>query len=275
MFDEGRSLLRALIDSGDVSGFKDPRTVLTWPFWVRVFKDFPGLRIVPVSLLRSPHEIAMSLVTRRNGWCGYWNSLDVVAVHLRRQMAILASWGQSTPGLCFGSPSFVESLAEAARQCGLSWDKEKALEVFDQSCVHQTPAAVDHEAQGIFDALCNQPGRCEMPRRIVVNWRKMVVFSKPFGFNNGIRSTRSFPMRRHRRGAPTRLPTKSGGSCKKPRLRWTGAGRNSTQRTRNFSRRSRNFSRAGTSRGAGRKLLANHRTCNAAARKPHSKLKIE
>jgi hypothetical protein len=157
MLDEGRVLLRALIDSGPVSGFKDPRTVLTWPFWVRVFKDFPGLRIVPVSLLRSPHEIAMSLVTRRNGWCGYWNSLDVVAVHLRRQMAILSSWGKSTPGLCFGSPSFVESLAEAARQCGLSWDKEKALEVFDQSCVHQSPAAVDHEAQDIFDALCNQP----------------------------------------------------------------------------------------------------------------------
>ena len=169
--EEGRSLVRTLVDSGKVSGFKDPRTVLTWPFWERIFKDFPGLRIVPVSLLRSPHEIAMSLVTRRNGWCGYWNSLDVVAVHLRRQKAILASRAQPSPGLCFGSPSFLEDLALVTRQCGLTWNREKALEAFDQSCVHQTPAAVEHEAQDAFDALCHQP----TPRRDAERDRRQLV----------------------------------------------------------------------------------------------------
>jgi hypothetical protein len=161
LLEEGRCLVRTLIESGEVSGFKDPRTVLTWPFWERVFKDFPGLRVVPVSLLRSPHEIAMSLVTRRNGWYGYWAALDIVAVHLLRQKAILANWDSRPPGLCFGSPSYFETLAEVTRQCGLTWDKEKALKAFDQSCVHQTPAAVPHEAQELFESMYHDP----TPRR--------------------------------------------------------------------------------------------------------------
>ena len=36
---EGRRLLLGLIESGPISGFKDPRTVLTWPFWRRVLCD--------------------------------------------------------------------------------------------------------------------------------------------------------------------------------------------------------------------------------------------
>ena len=60
----GRSLIRTLLDSGKISGFKDPRTVLLWPFWRRVLSAFPDVRVVPVALLRSPHEIAMSLFTR-------------------------------------------------------------------------------------------------------------------------------------------------------------------------------------------------------------------
>jgi hypothetical protein len=161
LLEEGGCLVRTLIESGEVSGFKDPRTVLTWPFWERVFKDFPGLRVVPVSLLRSPHEIAMSLVTRRDGWFGYWAALDIVAVHLRRQKAILAKWDSRPPSLCFGSPSYLEMLAEVTQQCGLTWDREKALEAFDQSCVHQTPAAVLHEAQELFESMCHDP----TPRR--------------------------------------------------------------------------------------------------------------
>jgi hypothetical protein len=153
LFDEGRSLIGGLIESGEVSGFKDPRTVLTWPYWQRVLEAFPGVRVVPVNLLRSPHEIAMSLVTRRYGWIGYWASLDVVAVHLRRQQAILKAWGQPARGVCFGSPTFMEALVEVTHQCGLRWDANLALTLFDQSCVHHVPAAVPHEAQSLFDAL--------------------------------------------------------------------------------------------------------------------------
>ena len=92
-FTEGRSLIRALADSGPVSGFKDPRTILTWPFWKKVLDDLPDIRVVPLGLIRSPHEIAMSLVVRRDGWCGYWTSLDMVAIHFsdRKQSWIVGS----------------------------------------------------------------------------------------------------------------------------------------------------------------------------------------
>ena len=165
LLDEGRSLIRILIASGEISGFKDPRTVLNWPFWKRVFESFPGLRIVPISLLRSPHEIAMSLVTRRNGWCGYWSSLDVVAVHLRRQKAIIDSCEQPAPALCFGNPSFLSRIEEVARRCGLTWNASAALEIFDHSCVHQVPAAIDHEAQSLFDSLCRDPAASQDPEK--------------------------------------------------------------------------------------------------------------
>jgi hypothetical protein len=180
LLEEGRCLVRTLIESGEVSGFKDPRTVLTWPFWERVFKDFPGLRVVPVSLLRSPHEIAMSLVTRRNGWYGYWAALDVVAVHLQRQKAILANWDKRPPGLCFGSPSYSETLAEVTQQCGLTWDRERALEVFDQSCVHQTPAAVLHEAQDLFESMYHDPTPSRHPEKDRRQWVKDARFLEAF-----------------------------------------------------------------------------------------------
>jgi hypothetical protein len=165
LFAEARSLIRALVDSGQVSGFKDPRTILTWPFWKRVLESFPGLRVVPVALLRSPHEIAMSLVTRRHGWCGYWTSLDIVAVHLERQKAILAGWEQHPPCLCFGSPEYPKTLEAVAQQCGLSWNAIAASKVFDPSCVHQMPASVPHEAQDLFESLCESAAPVRDPEK--------------------------------------------------------------------------------------------------------------
>ena len=153
---EGRSLIRSLVDSGPISGFKDPRTVLTWPFWKRVLAHFPDVAVVPVSLTRSPHEIAMSIVTRCDGWCGYWTALDVIAVHLRRQLLILESWKYRPPTLCFGNPTFLKTLEIAVSECGLTWDTATVLDLFDRSCVHQSPAAVNHEAQGVFEALCGE-----------------------------------------------------------------------------------------------------------------------
>jgi hypothetical protein len=158
MLQQGRELIRTLVDSGEVSGFKDPRTVLTWPFWTRVLQDYPGLRILPVSLCRSPHEIAMSMVRRCNGWCGYWISLDLIAVHLRRQRAILESWDAVPPPLCFGRPDYLERLEAVVRRCGLTWSRDAAIETFDRSYVHQTPASVAHEAQSLFEALVGEAG---------------------------------------------------------------------------------------------------------------------
>jgi hypothetical protein len=164
LLEEGRSLVRTLVDSGTVSGFKDPRTVLTWPFWRLVLDSFPGLRVVPLSLIRSPHEIAMSLVTRRHGWFSYWTALDLIAVHLERQKAIVENWDGS-PSVCFGSPTYLSTLEGAVARCGLSWNTEIALEVFDSACVHHTPASVAHLAQDLFDSLCPELARSFDPGR--------------------------------------------------------------------------------------------------------------
>jgi hypothetical protein len=157
MIAEGRSLIRALLYSGRVAGFKDPRTVLTWPFWERVLDGFPRLRVVPVGLVRSPHEIAMSLVTRRNGLIGYWSALDVVAVHLLRLKQILEARNDHPGCVCFRDPNYLTALQDVVRQCGLTWDEGVINEVFDHTCVHHVPAAIVHESQELFDLLVARP----------------------------------------------------------------------------------------------------------------------
>src|SRR5271166_6558382 len=164
LFDEGRRLVAGLVGSGGISGFKDPRTVLTWPFWRQVLQEFHSLRVVVVPLLRSPHEIAMSLCTRSDGALGYWASLDMIAVHFGRMKAILESVNQATRAIRFGSGSFLDDLAEAARFCGLTWNEADALRVFDRACVHHEPATVVHEAQALYEELGGQrppPGQSE------------------------------------------------------------------------------------------------------------------
>jgi hypothetical protein len=149
----GRSLIRTLLDSGKISGFKDPRTVLLWPFWRRVLSAFPGVRVVPVALLRSPHEIAMSLFTRFESGTGYWTCLDVVAVHFQQLQAIIESWNHPVPRVRFGGPHYFSDLERAVRTCGLDWDPIKAVRVFDESCIHHVPAVVSHRAQRLYDSL--------------------------------------------------------------------------------------------------------------------------
>jgi hypothetical protein len=162
LLEEGQALIRTLLASGPVSGFKDPRTVLTWPFWKRVLSNFPDVRVIPFGLLRSPHEIAMSLVTRRAGWRGYWEALDVIAIHLRRQKLVLESAQAPAPCLCFGSLDYLKSLELAVEQCGLTWNAAAALEIFDRSAVHEQPSAITHEAQDLFDAMCGESSaRCD------------------------------------------------------------------------------------------------------------------
>jgi len=154
LFAEGHSLARTLIDSGKVSGFKDPRTILTWPFWARVFAEFPDVRTIPLGLLRSPHEIAMSLVSRRSGWRGYWSSLDVIAIHFEKEKQILDAVDDRLPYLCFGSPAYLKTLEFVVRKLGLTWHAAEVLELYDCSAVHQRPAAVAHRAQELFESMC-------------------------------------------------------------------------------------------------------------------------
>jgi hypothetical protein len=153
MLAEGRWLIKGLVASGDVSGFKDPRTVLTWPFWRQVLEEFPAVRVVPVGLIRTPHEIAMSLVTRAAGRIGYWTALDVVAVHFDRQKEILDSVPGRPPCVSFGSREYLENLEVVAEYCGLKWDRETMESGVDPECVHHVPAAVRHASQSYFASL--------------------------------------------------------------------------------------------------------------------------
>jgi hypothetical protein len=152
--ERGRDLIRRLVESDPISGFKDPRTVLVWSFWRRVLEAFPEVRVVPVVLLRTPHEIAMSLFTRGRGAYSYRTCLDVTAVHLRRLAAIVDGWPEPVARVRFGGPEYEDDLARAIANCGLVWDPETGRRCFDATCVHHESAVVAHESQRLHDALC-------------------------------------------------------------------------------------------------------------------------
>ena len=42
--ERGKKFVEQLVAAGPVSGFKDPRVPLLWPFWDRVLSQFDGLR---------------------------------------------------------------------------------------------------------------------------------------------------------------------------------------------------------------------------------------
>ena len=150
---QGKQLIEQLVASGPVSGFKDPRTALTWPFWRRVLQDFPGLRVVPLFLIRSPHEIAMSLFRRVHGDHCYVDALDVAAVHFRRMKSILDEWQGDHAVLQFAPPLFTWQAPKAVEMCGLKWDESIFAEVYDPSCRHFSPAMIVHDAQSLFERM--------------------------------------------------------------------------------------------------------------------------
>jgi hypothetical protein len=155
----GRELLDRLTESSPVCGFKDPRTAQVWPYWRRVFASMSNLRIVPLFLVRSPHEIAMSVFRRSLGRRDYAQALDVTAVHFRRMQEVRAQWPggsaivQFDPRVCRGQ------LQRAAKLCSLTWSDDVFAEVYDASCRHHEAAIVDHPAQAAFEAFVGQPAQ--------------------------------------------------------------------------------------------------------------------
>lgn len=151
--EEGERITRVLIESGPVSGFKDPRTVLVWPFWRKVFDRIEGVDVVSASLLRSPHEIAMSLCTRSKGNMPYWSAIDVVGVHLARMKAAADEWEGEAHVVRFGTSRFWDDTKNLVEACDLPWSDETVRRVYDPSCVHHLPAAVAHPSQRILNEL--------------------------------------------------------------------------------------------------------------------------
>lgn len=152
-FAEARTFVEQLAASGPVSGFKDPRTALTWPFWKRVLESVEDVEVVPVALLRSPHEIAMSLCTRSRGEMPYWQAMDVVGVHLTRMKDAVAEAGGAARIVRFGTSHFRADLRSLVESTGVAWDDAIVDQVYDRSCVHHLPAIVPHAAQDALDDL--------------------------------------------------------------------------------------------------------------------------
>jgi hypothetical protein len=151
--ERGRRLIAELVASGRVSGFKEPRLPLLWPFWERVLAGFPDLRIVLLTMVRSPHEIAMSIFKRGGGEIPYTTALDVTAVHFERMLEILDQWPGDRALVRFDMRVFAGDLREAARVCGLPWREEVVTEKYDANCKHHEPVVVTHPAQALYDRL--------------------------------------------------------------------------------------------------------------------------
>jgi hypothetical protein len=153
MIEHGKELLRQLIESGPISGFKDPRVPLLWPFWRRVFSCFPGLRIVPLFLIRSPHEIAMSVFRRSKGAFTYQDALEVTAVHFKRMDSIRKSWEGDCALVRFDPAVYAQDLKRAVQICGLVWQDEVFAELYDPACKHHEAVVVTHAVQALFQNL--------------------------------------------------------------------------------------------------------------------------
>jgi len=160
MLRRGRDLVRELIASGPISGFKDPRVPLLWPFWSRVFSAFPGLRVFPLFVVRSPHEVAMSIFSRSfdvRVYNLYRDSLDITAVHFKRMIEMRANWKGETALVRFEPRVFRDDVRRAAATIGLPWRGELFDDVYDASCRHHEPGAIEHDAQRLFDAFVGEP----------------------------------------------------------------------------------------------------------------------
>ena len=178
--EQGRGLIERLVASGRVSGFKDPRTVLTWPFWESVLDRFPGLRLVALSVLRSPHEIAMSMFRRSQGDCSYRDALDITAVHYRRMTDVLHRWRGDRAVLHFQPQTLAQQASRAAAACGLPWDDSALGEAYDPQSRHNVPAKVDHERKS-FTNSCAE-GDCPDFR---ISENGTVPFARKPGDTNG------------------------------------------------------------------------------------------
>jgi hypothetical protein len=154
--ERGRRLVAELAASGEIAGFKEPRVPVLWPFWERVFAGFPELRIVLVTMVRSPHEVAMSIFRRSGGEIPYPTALDVTAVHFERMLEILDRWPGDRALVRFDMRVFRDDLRRAAAVCGLPWRDEALDGVYDAECKHHDPVAITHPAQALFDRLSGQ-----------------------------------------------------------------------------------------------------------------------
>ncbi|HVW02010.1 MAG TPA: hypothetical protein VHB77_16775 [Planctomycetaceae bacterium] len=151
---QARGLIAQLIESGSISGFKDPRMPVLWPFWETILGELSDVRVVPVFVVRSPHEVAMSVFERSRADLTYHDGLDTAAVHLQCLAEIRRSTAGPVAVVRYGTADYVDDLRNVAEVVALPWDPSAPGEAFDESCRHHTAVRVPHRAQALFDEFC-------------------------------------------------------------------------------------------------------------------------
>lgn len=152
-FARGEELIGQLIGSARVSGLKEPRVLMLWPFWSRVIRRFEGLRVVPVFVLRSPHEVAMSLFQRSRGRLAYRDALEVTAIHFERMLELRRQWDEPPAVVRYDPRWFAGDLRAVARRAGLVWNEAALEECYRPGLRHHEPLPVAHRAQRLHDEL--------------------------------------------------------------------------------------------------------------------------
>lgn len=164
--DRGREILNQLIGSDDVVGFKDPRVPLIWPFWRRLIAERTDVRTVLLFLVRSPHEVAMSVFMRSAGEIPYERALTACSAHLRQMHRIQQAWTGESALVRFGTSHYFDDLKAAATVCGLEWSETTAAGVVDPNERHHRAAYVAHSAQRLYERLGGEVGNLSSKRNL-------------------------------------------------------------------------------------------------------------
>lgn len=164
--ERGREILDELIASGEVAGFKDPRVPLIWPFWRRLIAERTDVRTVLLFLVRSPHEVAMSVFMRSAGEIPYDRALTACSAHLRQMHRIQQAWTGESALVRFGTPHYFDDLKAATTLCGLEWSEKIAAGVVDPHERHHRAAYVAHPAQRLYERLGGEVGNLSSNRNL-------------------------------------------------------------------------------------------------------------
>jgi hypothetical protein len=149
--DEHRAARDAIIGSyagRDPWGFKDPRTLLTLPFWQEVLSD-----ITFVATFRHPLRVAESLLRRNGGERERW--IELWAAYNERLLALHARHGFEVVSFDGSEAAYRAALVRVVGALGLAPPAE--LGFFEPTLRHHVvhdAVALPPRAEALYAALC-------------------------------------------------------------------------------------------------------------------------
>ena len=153
LIQRGEKTVRTMLGRPETThyGVKHPAMCLFWFYWQHVFSRIPDLEIHPVFLLRSPSGIAASYARRATVPKVEHDMYDLIEVCLRRQMEIYWGWQGRKNIIRFDDKHYVNDLKRAIGDCGLVWNAETFLSVFQREKTMAIDYPVDHPVQEVYD----------------------------------------------------------------------------------------------------------------------------